>query len=267
MTEKEKSFLSPEKEGPLSFDGIIVLGRGIEQVNVGGERKWKPTRAIEKLSSGKQHSGTRIEGLTPEDGDELVVVAGANANTLAAVELFDELKKSGGQPSLVIFSAGRPDYLKNEKDKALSEGKILAEKFTGLEKDKIGETETLVLDKNKNTKDDILYALKAARDRGIKRVAIITISLHVERASEFAKLIMQENPELSNIEIQFIPSEELLEKRYSKSPHASKKFKEGLAKLKQSVAWKRTAEKEKSGVEALRQGKYNQSSQGYGFTK
>ena len=131
MTKIETGF-GIEQEKPPAFDGIVVLGRGIEQVDVGETKKWKPTRAIEELSLKKGHPGIRVKEITPEDENESVVVAGANANVLAAVELFEELKGSDNQPGLVIFAAGRPDFLKNESDETLSEGKILVEKFARL---------------------------------------------------------------------------------------------------------------------------------------
>lgn len=257
MNEKEKNFMA-EHETPPVFDGIAVLGRGIEKTETSGGEKWRPTRAIEKMA-GRYHSGRRERNISMQDEDESVVVAGANANAIAATELFEQLQKNGTPPSVVIFSAGRPAYIEQDPDQSLSEGKILEQKFLRKVSVKTREAqpETIILDKNKNTKDDILTALQTAKEKGVRKLAIITIGLHVERSEEFYKLVVAENPELRGISVEFVPSEKLLEERYSKSPSASKIFAKELKELKESSAYKRTEEREKRGVKQLREGTYN----------
>ena len=110
---------------PEPADCIVVLGRGIEYVE---GRGWRPTTAIERLSEQGWHPGIRERGLTPDSEGE-IILAGSNANIYAAVELFEKQSKEDAAPSLVIFAAGRPNYLMDNPDPTLSEGCVMNAKF------------------------------------------------------------------------------------------------------------------------------------------
>ena len=235
-------------------DCVVILGRGIEQVETKKGKEWKPTGAIERLTEKGWHSGIREKELTP-DAEGNVVIAGSNANVIAAVELFEELKKRKIPPKLIIFAAGRPAYLEQEEDKTLTEGKILSKKFTSEIKSE-DKVEMTILDKNKYTKDDIVESLRLSLDKGLHEITFITISLHKDRAEEFLKIVYSEHPELRKVSGRFIASEDLLSRRYSRSPSAMRLYTKHLEELKKSPAWKLTEAREKKGISDLRSGKY-----------
>ena len=239
---------------PEPTDCVVVLGRGIEQVDTSAGKQWKPTRSIERLTDKGQHQGAREKGLDSEAAGD-VVIAGANANVLASLQLFKEFNQKGKPPHLFIFAAGRPSYLENDPDKTLTEGKILAEKFADRAEAE-AKVEFTILDKNKNTKDDIVESLRLAFQRGLKSATFITISLHIARAEEFLKMAYNEYPELRAVTGRFVASEDLLMRRYADNPSAYGLFIKGLENLKKSAAWERTEQREKKGLEDLRSGEY-----------
>lgn len=234
------------------MDVICVFGRGIEKVKTSSGYVWRPTRLIEKLSEEGTHTGFRVQGLNPDDDD--VVIAGANANVLASSQLFEELSKTGNSPSVVIFAAGRPQYLADDPDPTLSEGKVLAEKFVRIVK--LGGAnmpEVVIQSGNQNTRDDMEQTLRFVSERNLKQLAIITVSTHMGRVKELFGLFLKENPQLKNLEVQFFDAEKVLLNRY----RAVSLYKKVLAQLQNSVAYQRTKEKEQRGIEVLLSGNYH----------
>lgn len=246
----ETSHPDPELE-PKPVDCIVVLGRGIEQVD---GRGWRPTTSIERLSEQGWHPGTREKGLTPDSEGE-IILAGSNANIYAAVELFEEQSAAGAAPSLVIFAAGRPNYLMDNPDPTLSEGSVMSAKFQDRTR-KTAAAETMILDQNRNTQDDIIESLKVALERGFKEVKLITIGAHVPRATEFLKLAYAEHPEFAGISANFVASEDLLERRYAGSATAFSLYSKGVEALRDSQADLYTRYRERRGINALRRGNY-----------
>jgi hypothetical protein len=228
-------------------EAICVLGRGIERVKTNRTSVWRPTRYVEALAEVGTHTGKRSDGLTIDDS--AAVIAGSNANTLAAIELFANCRRAGKAPKLVIFAAGRPDYLANEPDKALTEGRILAERFVRSACPRPAETQIVVLNDNRDTRDDIAETLGLVASAGLRGLTVVTVAVHIPRAREIARL----SP-IPGVGMEFVSAEELLAGRY-RSRAWPPRF---LERLVGSAAYRRTMEREESGLVALRSGTYGQ---------
>jgi hypothetical protein len=230
---------------------VCTLGRGIERVQAAGGGAWRPTRYIEKASENGSHSGCRAPGLDPSD--ESAVIAGSNANLLATVQFVEELARAGSAPPLVTFAAGRPAYLAGNPDPALSEGRVMAEKLARLLRlNAIPVPEIVIQARNTNTRDDIEQTLKLAAGRGLRRLAMITVAVHISRLREMLRWLVDLGQAPAGIAVSFIASESLLLKRYG----PASRYARLLAQLEQSAAYRRTVEQEQQGIDALRAGTY-----------
>ena len=233
------------------MDALCVFGRGIEKVRVCGEYAWRPTRLIEVLSENRFHTGYRAVGLDPED--EFSVIAGANANVLAAIQIFEELAKNNNPPRLVMFAAGRPKYLALDPDPTLSEGKILAEKFIRMVNiENTNFPEIITQSENKNSKDDLEQSLELATKNEVTNLSIITVSVHIPRVKELFRMCLNDKPLYKNLGISFLASEKILLRRYK----SISLYKRMLSQLQGSKAYQRTVLNEQQGIIALRSGNY-----------
>lgn len=251
--------LSPEQESTPKYDAIVVLGRGIGKDSHG---KWRPLSYFVESS---MHSGVFNNQVSPEN--EKSIVGGGNANTLALFHFYRQLSEKGFPPGLVIFAAGRPDYLAKE-DPDLSEGSVMRNKFLGkLETRNIQHPKTVVLDKNKNTADDMVESLRLIQQRGLQNAVAITIGLQIDRAEEFLKLAREQaGISEKDVHIDFKASEDILE-------NVSDKYKRGFEDVvvaqpskqnpkhlhesyDQTKAYKTTEAMEKRGVARLKAGTY-----------
>lgn len=246
--------MSP-KEWPVDLDclvsestplAICILGRGIEKARTKRGDVWRPTRYIEKPTEKGAHSGWRVRGVQLQD--ETSLIAGANANLLGACQLFEEVQANNKPPALVIFAAGRAKYLESDADIALTEGKILSQAFSRRVKP-TSATSLIILEKNRDTKDDLDESLRLANANKIERLAVITVGVHIARATEFAKAALCQ---YAGPKVIFIPSEQLLARRYC----GRSTFAIILAQCAESKAYFRTAHREWHGIEALRAGTY-----------
>jgi hypothetical protein len=233
--------------GSRRTQAICVLGRGIERVLTNRGHIWRPTRYIETLSESGAHTGVRADGIDINDNES--VIAGAHANVLAACQLCQELDRSGTPPTLIVFAAGRPGYLRAEADLDLTEGRILEQAFRRKMRDQV--LEALIFSNNRDTKDDIDHFLKLCGQRNIGKAAIISIRLHLERAKEFAK----QSPYYGEATVGFLASEEILERRYK----GFVSFARIGEMCVSSAAYGRTAFRERQGLDALRSGIYERS--------
>lgn len=251
----------PKIEGePIPrYDAIIVLGRGVGKDSHG---HWKP---LTYFVEGSMHSGTVNNMVDPDD--ETSIVGGGNANTLALFHFYKQHIETGVQPSLVIFAAGRPDYLAHE-DPHLSEGSVMRKKFLGkLETSNIEQQpEAVVLDRNKNTADDMAESLRLMKEKGLHNAVAITVSVQIARAEEFLKLAREHaGISESDVNIDFKASEDILE-------DVSDKYKKGFEDVvvaqfgkkprhlhesyDQTKAYQNTKAMEKRGVARLKAGTY-----------
>lgn len=236
------SGLEVEVEATPKYDAIVVLGRGIGKDPQG---RWRPLTYFVESS---MHSGTFSNKVDPNG--ENSITGGGNANTLALFHLYRQLSEQGTPPRLVIFAAGRPDYLAHENPD-LSEGSVMRDKLLGkLKTRSIQQPETVILDKNKNTRDDMVESLKMIQERGLQNVVIITVGVQVERAQEFLKLAREEAgiPE-EDLHIDFKASEDILMR-------VSDKYKRRFALTKETKGFRETEAMEKSGTARLHAGTY-----------
>lgn len=251
--------LSPEQESTPKYDAIVVLGRGIGKDSHG---IWRPLSYFVESS---MHSGVFNNQVSPES--ETNIVGGGNANTLALFHFYRQLSKKGDPPKLVIFAAGRPDYLAHEGPD-LSEGSVMRDKFLGkLETRNIQQPETVILDKNKNTADDMAESLRIIQKRGLQNVVAITVGVQIERAQEFLKLAREQAgiPE-NEVHIDFRASEDIL---MGVSDKYKRRFEDVVVaqpgkqkprhlheSYNQTEAYKTTEAMEKRGVARLKAGTY-----------
>lgn len=231
---------------------VVVSGRGIEKVKIktpdGFGEIWKPVGYVQKLDEKNMRTGKRKKNIAKED--KQTWLAGGTATTIAGIEMFEELK--GTKPKLLIIAAGRPAYLENEPE-GFSEGTIMKRI---LDRKVEGQHETVILDKAKNTQDNVIFSLEEAMARGLTSIAYIDSFIAMERTKEFYKLALKEHPEFEKIKVNFYTAEEMLERRYKEHPIALEEFNKIQEKLKQTGAYKHTSEREKIGVEKIKRGEY-----------
>jgi hypothetical protein len=228
---------------------VGILGRGIERVPTKSGLVWRPTRLIETPSTNGHRSGLRTVTAHPNDGNS--IIAGANANVLAGVHLFQEQERIHGPVDLIIFAAGRPPYLER-LDPELTEGSVLAERFRRAVG--VGKCPALeILGSNKNTYHDMLGMLQLAHRRRVKRLIVISIRLHIPRAKAFGHLILDAYKEFAATRIDYLSAEELLAMRYRDRLNFTKMF----DSLIRSKAYQRTLEMEERGLRAIHSGTYN----------
>lgn len=238
------------------MDMLCVLGRGIEKVKTSSGYIWRPTRYIERLADNGWHSGFRSLDITPDDEDQRVVIAGSNANVLAAAELFQKSASAGRPPKIVAFTAGRPKYITNDPDPSLSEGRVLREKF--LSKVHVSsETEVIVRANGQTTRGEVLEILHLAKSLGLGSIGVITVSLHIPRTKEFLRLALEKDRSLGDLEIIFLSSEEILFNRH-------RRYADILKPAMNSKTYERTRAKERKGLDDLRSGRYNFGHHGCG---
>ncbi len=236
------------------MDILCVFGRGIEKAN-----GWHPTQGIERLSEKNGHSGICAGDLEMNSDDPRVVIAGSEFNAMAASELFSGLVSGGRDAPLVVFAAGRPNYLADDPDPTLTEGRIMKEYFVQrLEYLGHKAKEIIIFDKNKNTRDDVLQVLHLAKERGLRQITIVSVLVHLARCQEFYEFALKAEAGFRDYGVKFIAAEAVL---MMKMPHVTSY----LSQLLISKAYCRTAERERKGIEDLRAGRYNFGTQGYAF--
>jgi len=234
-------------------DVLSVFGRGIEKV----DGIWQPTAYIERLSEKGGHPGMRAEGITPFDNDPRIVIAGGEVNALACAMLYKEFATQRSVPKVVVFAAGRPAYLADDPDPDLTEGRVMHRWFLGSVIPQPG-TQIVFQANNRNTRDDFVETLEFAKSRGLSRIAIITVQVHIPRCQEFLKHVPEEMKH--GIDILWFASEPIVLRHF---PEAYPELWEAMI----SPAYARTAERERKGIEDLRAGHYNFGAQGYSFAQ
>lgn len=253
--QSERIGVEREKDELFRAECLVVPGHSIELVNVGGQKEWKPTRLIQEVNEKGWRTGKR----NPELGvdSDNAIVGGGVAVTFAAVQYFSDLEKIGAMPSLVIFAAGRPPYLKEQApDKPdLTEGGPMLEFFDKETSavEKLGPGNVVILKENKNTQDDVEKSAELALSRGFSKVAFLLLSMRLDRAEALWGLVKSEKPELSGLEVRFLAAEDFLRERYEKHPE---RIANVLSAFESSEAYKRTEEAEKGGTAAARARKY-----------
>lgn len=206
---------------------------------------------IMRWTNTSESTGYREMGM--EMNGEKIFVGGANANVLAALQLYKESHEAGRPIKIVFFGAGRPNYIASEPE-SFAESTVLSESFkkrlllTALPMPRI-----VCGTDGKNTKGELLWNLRQALSENATRLAVITVLVHIPRVQEFYNLLLKEQPEFGSLETKFFSSEIILGKRYLTKP----RYAEEICKFFASEAYERTCEKEMAGIEAIRAGKYS----------
>ncbi len=230
-----------------SFDAVIILGRGIERLKE--NNTWVPCQYIQLVDAKGFRTGFREPDLEIDTTNTLV--AGAEANIYAGIELFEQLTRNNLKPSLVIFAAGRPAYLEKEPA-GFAEGNVLKEVF---DKNITENYSSIINADTTNTKGDVVNSVTLCKEKGFKKVVLINTEMAMPRTKVFYEVWKQEQQD-SGLEVIFKTSEEILIKRYSLDKNLAEKFAELQNNLKNSLAWKVTDEREKGGIEAIKSGSY-----------
>lgn len=135
----------------------------------------------------------------------------------------------------------------------MNEGRVLEEKF----RRKIGalgeEPETVVFTQNKDTKEDLYESLRLILKKGLRRVAIITVGVHIRRSLELFNLFREDEKPPDDLKADFLSSEEVLSQ-------ASEKYKRRFKLVKRTAAFRRTVASERKKIKILR-------TKGYKFTE
>lgn len=259
-------------------DALITFGRGIEQVSVstgeGKENIWKNTRLVQELKkdpatgrhmrTGARKQGKPLKFFGPED-DLKEMVAGGNSNILAVVQWMKLAAGQNALPKEIIFSGGRPGYLE-KAEAGVSEASVMVPEFKrrlDLEfKDKLIAFDLpsvdIIID-SKNTKDDVSYSLRKAKEKGCRSATIVNVSWAMERTKAFYELnVLKDHPELKDIKVFFVTSDELIVSRYG---HRAEVI---LQELKDSAAYKDTLVNENIGIQKIKEGEYGKGDRGKG---
>lgn len=192
--EKPNIEQAKEKEKQYTFDALIVLGGGLNKLN----DKFYPTDY--------------------RQGDEFGML-GAGMRLVAAVDLYLD-----GQVKNIVFSTGAteknksahgpniPTEAETYQDKflrsldALKKRKENAEKIKNLE-----EPETILEEKSVTTLTNIKECLQIVKDKGWKKIAIVSSDYHIPRIKALYEQALKQHPELQ-IEIEFMSAEDVVKK-------------------------------------------------------
>lgn len=240
------------------YDAMVIMGRCVAKDNKG---KWRPAPYLIKGRQGRINSGIFESFIDPyyinpdsenSENNEVALVAGGNANTLAGFHLFQRLKNEEKTPNLIIFAAGRPPYLA-EKEPYLCEGDVMQEAFlrkADAANMLLSVPEIMIFRDNVNSRDDMEQTLKISQAKVFKRVAIITVGVHVERSQEFLNLAREKSGiSEGEIETEFIPSEDIL-------MQVGNRYKRIFDSYRTSQPYKNMDYFEQRGIRRLKDGTY-----------
>ncbi len=264
LTLKEVVLLSIiMRKDKLAYKGQIKLieclavpGHSVEEVEMRGGKRWKPTRLIQETDERGWRTGERRKDLSA--ADESALLGGGNAVTIAAAQLFDDLEtQTYPRLKLLIFAAGRPAYL-GRTPPGYSEGEamlaVFRRKAETLEEAK--DVEIVIQKENLSSRDDVFNSLRMAYERGLKSIAFLLMDFRIDREKEFLRLALEEHPEYRCIAVECLSAENILFERYKDNPARFSGLNKMLKSLKSSKAFARSTEMEKGGTVALRKGTY-----------
>ena len=235
----------------MNFDILCVFGRPIEKVN----GHWQLSAYFERITETGAHPGIREEDIDPNSEDPRIVIAGAEVNALACAVLFEKLRNEGAPPKVVIFSAGRPPYLRNDPDPDLNEAQIFREFFLKHARPS-PETELVLQTQNINSYGDIVETLRLAQRKGLQSIGLVTLTVHMARCREFFRHALKQEVGFLGMQVGWFASEPLVLEEFS----ANYAF---LWEAMISKAYARTAEHERKGITDLREGRYRLTAPGF----
>lgn len=234
------------------LDILCIFGRPIEKVN----DEWELSTYFERVLETGIHPGIRCDSLDPNSDDKRILIAGAHVNALGGTILFEKLRKDGVPPKIVIFSAGRPPYLQKNPDPTLTEARIFKNFFLKNPNYNEAETEIILQTQNINSYGDVIETLRFAQARGFQRIGIVTLTVHIARCQEFYAHALAMESSFKSLKIHWFASEFLVLEKF---PSEYKFLWEAFI----SKAYARTAEHERRGIQAIRQGTYAFNAPGF----
>ncbi|TSC82459.1 MAG: hypothetical protein G01um101420_292 [Parcubacteria group bacterium Gr01-1014_20] len=232
---------------------LAIMGRGIQKTEgAGGFFGWSLTEDLEVMEEDGAHAVYR----KPVDDENVnCMIGGGQLNILAGAELILTYR-----PRVVVCAYGpRSQYLREVDGR--SESEVMSNALLqilpmsghcppflmsrwGSDNDLPGPS---------NTKTEVGYILDLALNQSNRRVGIVTVGVHLPRVILFAKEHLEsERFKDQNLEINFFSSEQVL---MESSPAV---FAPRVTALHSSRAYRRNAEREARGIEAILSGTYGQ---------
>ena len=195
---------------------IAILGRGIQRRNetdpVEDISSWDLTEDLELCDKNSAHLPVRA----PVDDDSpFCMVGGGNANLSAGLILASERP---GPKVMVCAYGGRSQYL--ESIGAPSESEVMSQQLESIMRendDAYDLTAEIVVWKRyrqlpvqSNTRQELLNIFNLARERGLKRIGLVTVGVHVPRTATYIAKHLSVYPKYRELTPILLESEEIL---------------------------------------------------------
>ncbi|GEM_PF-1077200 len=166
---------------------IAILGRGIQWLSEDGP--WVLTEDLEVCDERFAHLPVRVP---VDDENPFCMVGGGEMNFLAGVELIRKYR-----PLVTVCAYGaRSDYL--ELINAPSESEVMSQELMHqliVEFDKLASSprlpELVIWERDRkllvpsNTRQELLNVFDLALERGLKRIALVAIGVHIPRTATY----------------------------------------------------------------------------------
>lgn len=191
------------------FDIVAILGRGIQRAFKGGP--WVLTEDLELCDKDSAHLPVHAEA---DDDSPFCMIGGGEMNLLAGFYLACKFKPA----VMVCAHGGRSKYL--ESIGAPSESEVmtgyLGTLLSTVKHDPIGEFEIVIWPRERqlpvpaNTRQELLNIFDLALDRGLSRIAIVTVGVHVPRTATYIAKHLSVYPQYRELNPVLLESEEVL---------------------------------------------------------
>lgn len=220
-----------------------MLGRGIQKLTENGP--WVPTPALEVCNNNENFSHLPI-AVPADDASPASVIGGGELNLLAGATLWRKYK-----PKLTVCAYGeRSNYLRSID--APSESEVMSQQLQKLIPEAKIETwprTRTIPGKPSNTNQELWNVMNLARERGLREIGVVTVTVHLPRTIFFAKNHLS-LPEFTPLELQYFASGLVL---VEKDP---KLFAEDMIRIYSSLSFGRNAGLEARGIKAVLDGTY-----------
>ena len=229
----------------MQFDLLAVLGRGIQRV--GGQ--WQPGADFEMWGVVEGYRGHLAEPLPIDDDSANCFIGGCELNLRAGAEIFQQF----GAKVVVCAYGDRAPYLRRVNGPTESE--IDTGVFLNFSSFSVLYTPTVeIWTKEKsapafNTYQELTNIFSLAKARGMFKVAICAITVHLPRVRVFAEKILS-TAELGQFVVSYFSAEQVLVEADA-IVYAPR-----VLAIYASKAFARTAASEAKGVQRFLTGKY-----------
>lgn len=224
---------------------LAILGRGSQEVAGSG---WDVTEDLEVCGPTGAHLAVRVPA---DDQNPYCRVGGGELNLLAGAELHRKL----GAALVVCGYGHRLPYLL--ECNGPSDSEVMSERFYAIlnaECMSLPEVRVWHRDRvvpgNSNTQRELQNIFEFALERGIQRVAVVTVAVHLPRTILFARDHRHKNHAFRTLEISFHVSEQVL---VEADPQ---RYIGRVLALQSSQSYIRTAFFERRGSQAFIEGRY-----------